>query len=47
MFTAWQRALEDQLGLGIESRKDQVAVVVVNDAARDADRKLGAAKNGE
>jgi len=33
-FTAWKRALEDQLGLRIESRKDDVAVVVVDDAAK-------------
>ncbi len=34
MFTAWQRALRDQLGLGVESRKSSVTVVVVDDAAR-------------
>ncbi len=34
MFTAWQRALEDQLGLRIESRKGEVAVVIVDDAAK-------------
>jgi uncharacterized protein (TIGR03435 family) len=28
MFTSWQRALEDQLGLRIESRKDNVTVLV-------------------
>jgi uncharacterized protein (TIGR03435 family) len=33
-FTAWKRALEDQLGLKIESRKADVAVVVVDDAAK-------------
>jgi uncharacterized protein (TIGR03435 family) len=33
-FTAWQRALEDQLGLRINSQKGEVAVVVVDDAAR-------------
>ena len=33
-FTAWTRALEDQLGLKIESRKGDVAVVVVDQAAR-------------
>jgi uncharacterized protein (TIGR03435 family) len=34
MFTAWQRALEDQLGLRIEGRKGNVAVLVVDEAAR-------------
>jgi uncharacterized protein (TIGR03435 family) len=33
-FTAWKRALGDQLGLKIESRKGDVAVVVVDDAAK-------------
>ena len=33
MFTAWQRALEDQLGLRIESRKGNVPVLVVDEAA--------------
>lgn len=33
-FTAWQRALEDQLGLRINSQKGDVAVVVVDDAAK-------------
>jgi len=33
-FTAWKRALEEQLGLKIESRKDAVPVVVVDDAAK-------------
>lgn len=33
MFTSWQRALEDQLGLRIESRKGNVAVLVVDKAA--------------
>jgi uncharacterized protein (TIGR03435 family) len=33
MFTSWQRALEDQLGLRIESRKGNVAVLVVDEAA--------------
>ena len=34
MFATWQRALEDQLGLRIESRKENVAVLVVDEAAR-------------
>jgi uncharacterized protein (TIGR03435 family) len=34
MFTAWQRALEDQLGLKIEGRKGSVAVLVVDEAAK-------------
>ncbi len=34
IFTAWKRALEDQLGLKIESRMDHVAVVVVEDASK-------------
>ena len=34
MVTVWQRALEDQLGLRIESRKGEVTVVVVDDAAK-------------
>jgi uncharacterized protein (TIGR03435 family) len=34
MFTLWQRALEDQLGLRIESRKENVTVLVVDQAAR-------------
>ena len=33
-FTAWQRALEDQLGLRINSKKEGVAVIVVDDAAK-------------
>jgi uncharacterized protein (TIGR03435 family) len=33
-FTAWKRALEDQLGLKIESRKGDVPVVVVDQAAK-------------
>jgi uncharacterized protein (TIGR03435 family) len=32
IFTAWKRALEDQLGLKIESKMDNVAVVNVDDA---------------
>jgi uncharacterized protein (TIGR03435 family) len=31
-FTAWQRVLEDQLGLRIDSRKTGISVVVVDDA---------------
>jgi uncharacterized protein (TIGR03435 family) len=34
MFTVWQRALEDQLGLRIESRKGDVSVVAVEDALK-------------
>jgi uncharacterized protein (TIGR03435 family) len=34
MFASWQRALEDQLGLKIESRKENVAVMVVDEAAK-------------
>jgi uncharacterized protein (TIGR03435 family) len=34
MFTSWQRALQDQLGLSIESRKANVAVMVVDEAAK-------------
>jgi uncharacterized protein (TIGR03435 family) len=34
MFTAWQRVLQDQLGLRIESRKESVAVVVVDEATK-------------
>jgi uncharacterized protein (TIGR03435 family) len=34
MFTSWQRALQDQLGLKIESRKENVAVLVVDSGAR-------------
>ena len=33
-FTGWKRALGEQLGLKIESRKDAVPVVVVDDAAK-------------
>jgi uncharacterized protein (TIGR03435 family) len=34
MFTSWQRALEDQLGLRIESRKENVSVLVVDEASK-------------
>jgi uncharacterized protein (TIGR03435 family) len=34
MFASWQRALEDQLELRIESRKGNVAVLVVDEATR-------------
>ena len=34
MFASWKRALEDQLGLRIESRKENVGVLVVDEAAR-------------
>jgi uncharacterized protein (TIGR03435 family) len=34
MFTLWQRALEDQLGLRIDSRKGVVPVFVVDSAAQ-------------
>ena len=34
LFTAWKRVLGDQLGLKIESQKNDVAVVVVDDAAK-------------
>jgi uncharacterized protein (TIGR03435 family) len=34
MFTAWRRALQDQLGLRIESRKENVTVLVVDEARR-------------
>ncbi len=33
-FTLWQRVLESQLGLKIESRKENVPVLVVDEAAR-------------
>lgn len=33
-FTGWKRALESQLGLKIESRKADVAVIVVDDASK-------------
>ena len=34
IFTAWKRAVEDQLGLKIESRMDHVAVVAVDAATK-------------
>jgi uncharacterized protein (TIGR03435 family) len=34
MFALWQRALEDQLGLRIESHKGDVAVLVVDEATK-------------
>ncbi len=34
MFASWQRVLGDQLGLRIESRKENVTVFVVDEAAR-------------
>jgi hypothetical protein len=34
MFTSWQRALQDQLGLKIEGRKENLEVLVVDSAAR-------------
>ncbi len=34
MFTSWQRALRDQLGLRVEPRKDNVTVLVIDSAAR-------------
>ncbi len=34
MLTLWQRVLEDQLGLKIESRKANVAVVIVDEAEK-------------
>jgi uncharacterized protein (TIGR03435 family) len=33
-FTLWQRTLQDQLGLNIESRKENLAVLVVDKAER-------------
>jgi uncharacterized protein (TIGR03435 family) len=33
-FTSWQRALQDQLGLKIEGRKERVPVLVVDGATR-------------
>jgi uncharacterized protein (TIGR03435 family) len=34
MFTSWRRALKEQLGLRIESRKENVGVLVVDEAAK-------------
>jgi uncharacterized protein (TIGR03435 family) len=34
MFTMWQRALQDQLGLRLENRKGNVTVLVVDEAAK-------------
>lgn len=34
MFTLWQRALQDQLGLKLESRKEKMEVLVVDHADR-------------
>jgi uncharacterized protein (TIGR03435 family) len=34
MFTLWQRALQDQLGLRIASRKGSLVVVVVDKASK-------------
>lgn len=34
MFTMWQRTLQDQLGLRLESRKGAVTVVMVDEAAK-------------
>jgi uncharacterized protein (TIGR03435 family) len=33
-FTAWKRALQDQLGLNVESRKSDVEIIVVDDALK-------------
>ena len=33
-FTSWQRVLQDQLGLKIESRKENVSVMVIDEAAK-------------
>jgi uncharacterized protein (TIGR03435 family) len=35
MFASWQRALHDQLGLKIESRKGKVAVLIVDQALKN------------
>lgn len=34
MYTAWQRTLRDQLGLGLESRKGYLSILVVDSAAK-------------
>ena len=34
MYTLWQRVLQEQLGLRLESRKDKVDVLVVDGADR-------------
>jgi uncharacterized protein (TIGR03435 family) len=34
MYTSWQRVLQDQLGLRMENRKESMAVLVVDGAAR-------------
>jgi uncharacterized protein (TIGR03435 family) len=34
MFATWQRALQDQLGLKIEGRKEDLTVLVVDQAAK-------------
>jgi uncharacterized protein (TIGR03435 family) len=34
MYTAWQRTLRDQLGLGLESRKGYLSILVVDSASK-------------
>jgi len=34
MFTLWQRALQEQLGLQLENRKDNVEILVVDNASK-------------
>jgi len=34
MFTLWQRALQEQLGLRLENRRENVRILVVDDAAK-------------
>jgi len=34
MFTLWQRALPERLGLRLESRRGQVGVIVIDSAAK-------------